>query len=66
MDIIVPIWFVNSGSSKSNLLIYIFLYTFRLYLHHISYYQIYNASRFHSRVLYSLLHIDISSILYFR
>nr|DAQ75039.1 MAG TPA: hypothetical protein [Caudoviricetes sp.] len=40
----------------------------RLYLHHIFYYQIYNASHFHIflYVLYSLLHIDISSILCFR
>nr|DAY35401.1 MAG TPA: hypothetical protein [Caudoviricetes sp.] len=38
----------------------------RLYLLLLIYYQLIIASRFHFRVLYSLLHIDISSILCFR
>nr|DAY35403.1 MAG TPA: hypothetical protein [Caudoviricetes sp.] len=38
----------------------------RLYLHYIFYYQIYNASRFHFRVLYSFILLDISSKIYFR
>nr|DAK52888.1 MAG TPA: hypothetical protein [Caudoviricetes sp.] len=38
----------------------------RLYLLLLIFYQSIIASRFHFRVLYSLLHIDISSILCFR